>query len=345
MTPIVYTAGAVFTLMALALIVVPLLRYRTDSAVGLTLPAIVLLFPLTVAGTYAAVTTYPWGGEVPARAAPTAAKQPPVDEMITELAARLEREPDVEGYVLLGRSYISLQRYADASDAWHKAWELTEGRDPDISLGYAEALILADRRTLETGAADLLDSVLVERPTDARALWYGGLSAAARGLNDLAVTRFSKLLEAEIPDDMRIVVQEQLAALGAQAPATAAQAAAEEGAGMSVSVELDIDPAIGNRVSPDGMLFVFARDARAPGPPIAVKRLRTGSFPRTIKLSNADAMVAGRKLEDAQQLKIVARISLSGSAIEAPGDIYGEAFPGGGSGEQTVSVMIDRIVE
>jgi cytochrome c-type biogenesis protein CcmH len=347
MTPIVYAAGAVLTLIALGLIVVPLLRYRTDSTVGLTLPAIVLLFPMLVAGTYAVVNTYPWGDDVAvARPAPTpASQQPPVAEMITELAARLEREPDVEGYILLGRSYISLQRFADASDAWHKAWELTEGKDPEVSLGYAEALILSDQRTLKTGAADLLDYVLVERPNDSRALWYGGLSASARGLNDLAVARFIQLLNADLPENMRMVVQQQLAQLGAEAPDQIAEPMVEEGDGMSVAVAMDIDPAIAGQVSPDGMLFVFARDAAAPGPPIAVKRVRVGSFPRTITLSNADAMVAGRKLEDAQQLKIVARISPSGNAIESPGDIYGEAVPTGAKGLQNVSLVIDSVVE
>ena len=351
MTPGVYTAGVGLTLLALALLVVPLIRYRKASGVGISLIIVVLVFPLAVAAIYASVSSYPWADEAVARPVPdaTSQSQPPVDEMITELEARLEREPDVQGYILLGRSYISLQRFADATDAWHKAWELSEGKDPEVSLGYAEALILADQRTLKTGAADLLDFVLSERPDDARALWYGGLSSVARGSNDQAVARFSRLLQLELPDNMRLVVQEQLAQLGAEAPVVASAApdapAGEEGDGLSIAIALDIDPAIADLVSPNALLFVFARDAGAGGPPIAVKRLRVGSFPRTISLSNANAMVAGRKLENAKSLEIVARISATGNAIQASGDLYGQGVPDMAAAQPAVNVVINSVVE
>ena len=347
MTPVVYAAGAALTLLALTLLVLPLIRYRKESGVGISLMIVVLAFPLAVAAIYANVSSYPWDDDSIVKPVPFSANQEPVDEMITELEARLEREPDVEGYILLGRSYISLQRFADATDAWHKAWELTEGKDPEVSLGYAEALVLSDQRTLKTGAADLLDFVLSEKPNDARALWYGGLSSAARGLNDQAVARFSKLLQLDLPDNMRMVVQDQLAQLGAQPPAVAdaKQPAAEEGDGPSIAIALDIDPAITDLITPNALLFVFARDAGAGGPPIAVKRLRVGSFPRTITLSNANAMVAGRKLENAKSLEIVARISATGNAIEASGDLYGQGVPDMSAAEPVVSISINSVVE
>jgi cytochrome c-type biogenesis protein CcmH len=352
MTPVIYAAGAALTLLALALIVIPMLRHRKAPGVGVSLVAVILLFPLAVAGLYISVSSYPWDEQAVAisNAGTGDSKQPPVGEMITDLEARLEREPDVEGYVLLARSYNSLQRFPDAVEAWHKAWELTEGESAEVSLGYAESLILADRRTLKTSAVDLLDMALAELPDDPRALWYGGLSAAALGQNDIAADRFSQLLQADLPIEFRMVVQEQLAQLGvtpamASAGGTGNSGAGGEGTDISIEATITLDPALAQLVPPNATLFVFAQNNSRPGPPIAAKRL-SATFPTTAVLTDADVMIKGNSLGRAGQLKIAARVSASGNPIAAPGDLYGEVIPAKSeAGTIVVSVVIDSVEE
>jgi len=353
MTPVIYAAGAALTLLALALIVVPILRYRKSSGVGLSLVAVVLVFPLAVAALYMNASTYPWDDEAIAINGGNGsngsgqANQPAVGEMITDLEARLEKEPDIEGYILLARSYISLQRFPDAVEAWHKAWELSEGKSADVSLGYAEALILADRRTLKTGAVDLLEFAITELPNDPRALWYGGLSAAERGQNEIAIQRFSLLLESDLPVEFRMVVQEQLAKLGAT-PALASEGgnADEEGTSIVIEATIELDPALAELLPPNATLFVFAQDSKRPGPPIAAKRLSAAAFPITAVLTDADVMIKGNSLARASELKIAARISASGNPISKPGDLYGEVIPSVAEGKTvTVTVLIDSVEE
>jgi cytochrome c-type biogenesis protein CcmH len=355
MSPAMYAAGAALALLAIGIVTIPLLRHRQASGVGLTLVILVVGLPLSIAGIYSVTTTFPW--DDPAQAEPQAAapagKLPAVDEMITELEARLEREPDPEGYVLLGRSYMQLQRYADAVDAWHTAWELTEGANPDIALGYAEALVLADKRTLKTSAADLLDSVLAVRPADQRALWYGGMSSAARGRNSEAVQRFSALLQGDLPAEFRTAVQDQLAKLGtlpstndAGQVAAATDNSATAVKGDAIKVTVTISPDIAPLASPNSTLFVFAREADRPGPPAAVKRLRAGQLPMSLTLSDADAMAPGMRLANVQKMKLVARLSASGNAISAPGDLYGEVLPEMEDGVvESVTIVIDSVAQ
>jgi len=350
-TPALYAAGATLTLLALAVIVVPMLRHRKSTGIGLSLVAIILVFPLAVGGLYISVSSYPWNDQSLAIESSQQMDQPAVKEMITELAARLESEPEAEGYILLARSYTSLQRFPDAVDAWHKAWELTEGKSVDVSLGYAEALILADRRTLKTSAADLLESAIEEVPNDPRALWYGGLSAAALGHSNIAAERFSRLLQTDLPDEFRMVVQQQLAELGGTAVSasdaaspSAAESVSEEGGGIAVTATITLDPAVAGLAPPGATLFVFARDAKRPGPPIAAKRLNASEFPITVILTDADVMLKGNSLSKAGQLKIAARISADGNPIAAPGDLYGEAIPVGAEGDAiNVSVLINSV--
>lgn len=346
MTPSMYVLGAVLTAIALAFVVIPLLRHRKYSSVGLALTAIVLLLPLSAVLIYNNVSNYTWKKDTVANEADTAATQP-VNELIVELAQRLETKPELEGFILLGRSYMSLQRYPDAVDAWHRAWEMSEGESAEVSLNYAEALILADKRTLTTSAADLLDTVIVAMPDDPRALWYGGLSAAARQLNDVAIDRFMRLLKADLPENMRAVVQTQLAQLGADPGAVEQSASGEEGSAAEggISATVSIASEIAGLVRPGALLFVFARDGEKPGPPIAVKRMPVPQLPFTTTLTDADAMVQGASLDKTDQIKLVARVSLSGNPIAQPGDLYGETLVSGEIGDSPVSVVIDRIAE
>ena len=67
-------------------------------------------------------------------------------------------------------------------------------------------------------------------------------------------------------------------------------------------------------------------------------------FPVLLSLTDDDAMMPGTKLADVAQLKLVARISATGNAIAAPGDVFGELEPPAGAPEP-LTILIDTAVE
>jgi cytochrome c-type biogenesis protein CcmH len=244
--------------------------------------------------------------------------------------------------MLLGRSYASIERYNDAANAWYEAWVLTEGKDPEINISYAEALIMADRRTLQTTAVDLLEDALKVMPDDPRALWYGGMSAAARGQNELAAERFSRLLQADMPENMRAMIQQQLAALGEDVPQGATVGSDDI---TTLAVQIDITPELRASAVTGELLFLIARDKNQPKPPIAVKRVRVSDFPLTLKLTDNDAMIPGKTLKSTKNLELIARISKSNQAFAAAGDLYGDAQPAATEdGNLAAEILIDSIV-
>jgi len=299
--------------------------------------------PLLVAAGYAYV------GDPAALGGAAQSATPSVAQMVDGLAARLRAQPaDLDGWVMLGRSYLVLGRYADAARAYAQAHRLS-GADPDITANYAEALVLQSPRALTAQAAPLIEAALAAAPGNAQALWLGGLLAQAHGEQALAIQRWSTLLrQAGLPDDFRSAVRQHLQALQApQAPqplqpAQAAQAPqAPQPAGIDVSVSLA--PRLAEHAPAEAVLFVFARPAgQLAGPPLAVRRLTVAALPARIELTGADAVMTGGTLDSDQPLQLTARVTLHGGVNAQAGDLEGQArYPGDG---RPVRLIIDHLV-
>jgi cytochrome c-type biogenesis protein CcmH len=326
---------------ALGFVLVPVWRLHrkagTWSRPGLAAAA--LLVPVTI-GLYFHVTTW----------SPQDADQqmlPAVDEMVSELASRLEQNPDdVNGWRLLGQTYVALGRYPEARDALRQAWQRTPEPDAELRLALGEAEALNDREALLGEAGALFESVLAEHPDNPKALWYGGLSALMAGDSARARARWSKLLELDPPEAVAQVLRDQLERLGG--PGMAAQtplpqtATADTGAAIHLSIRL-AEALAARPLAPGAALFIFARSPQG-GPPLAVIRESAAVLPGEFSLSDDDAMLPGRSLGDFETLSIVARLSPSGQPTAQAGDLFGEIDVRPGADDGTVELVIDQIV-
>ncbi len=56
-----------------------------------------------------------------------------METAVARLAERLQANPeDADGWILLGRSYVTIERYAEAAEAFHRALQL-KGSEPDLA--------------------------------------------------------------------------------------------------------------------------------------------------------------------------------------------------------------------
>jgi cytochrome c-type biogenesis protein CcmH len=272
--------------------------------------------------------------------------------MVATLARRLAANPDdLNGWLLLGRSYSVLQETPLAIRAYERANALGKGENVDALMGLAEALIAQDDTQLAGRAGDLVEKALTLAPQSPKALFYGAAAAIQRKQLPLARQRFSDLLAENPPDNVRPIIQQQIAAIDqalGSAPAAAANAgggataaAAANPDGASVRIRITLAPTLKLAVKADAPLFVFVRDPRAAGPPLAVKRL-AAQFPQVVELSSADAMLAGHGIQVGQDVEIVARISASGGPLARTGDPFGSsAYHVAATG--SVDIVIDRL--
>ena len=317
--------AAALTMASVVAVAIPLLRRSTaggDSAPWTALAAAGLL----VAGSAALYVTWSkWSW----RAAP-AADSP--QSMVAQLARRLEHDPtDLNGWLMLGRSYTALQEYPLAVRAFGRAVQLSDGKNAEALSGEAEALAL--------------------EPDSGKALFFGAAVAARRGDLPLARQRFAKLLSLNPPEAIRPMIEQQIAAIdqklagGTPTSAAAVQQGRSPGAASvagapTVRVNVTLAPSLASAAGA-APLFVFVRDPAQGGPPLAVTRLES-HFPQSVALSPADSMVPGRAFAAGQSVQVVARIARSGTPIAVSGDPFGEVTYRVGQ-DGLVSLVINRL--
>jgi cytochrome c-type biogenesis protein CcmH len=259
--------------------------------------------------------------------APASAEATP-EGMVGRLARKLEKQPDdLQGWLLLGRSYAVLEQYPLAQRAYQRANTLAGGKNVEALIGRGEALALANEQSLEGAAGRLFDQALAIEPRSGKALFYGAVAATRRNELPLARERFRLLLESKPPENVRALIERQVAAIDATLAAVATTGARDApGPGNSpvtVKLRVSITPAMARQAKAGAALFVLIRDPQKPGPPLAARRLQA-AFPLDIELSAADAMIAGRSFSAGQQVEVVARIANGGTPTAQAGDPVGQ---------------------
>jgi cytochrome c-type biogenesis protein CcmH len=335
--------AACMSVVAAAAVAMPLLRDRHSRVVG-ALAALLLVG--AAAGLYPLWSNFNWHPSA-AGAAPAG---PDVTAMVAKLEQHLRDEPnDMTGWLMLGRSYLTLERVNDALVAFEHAHNL--GKNADAALGLGEAMSLRDGGQISPSAAELFEEALTLSPGNPKALLYGGFAAAVRGDRPLARTRWQALKDLHPPQQIEQLLDARIAELGLpEAPAgTSASPAGtntspQGSAPARATVNITIAPALKSRVKGDTALFVFAREPGQGGPPLAVKRLTGAAIGTQVQLSAADSMLQGHALTVGQRVSVTARVSFRGQPTPVAGDLYGEvSYEVGRDG--VLNLLIDRVAE
>ena len=261
---------------------------------------------------------------------------PEVETMVARLAQRLQSEPEnTEGWLMLGRSYMVLERYAEAADAYATAHRLL-GDSAALLADLAEAEALRDGQNFLGIPGERLETALTLEPDHPKALWLGAFAAMQRGEAALAASRWQALLDRQPPDSEAAEILRGLIANAGVAPAPRAATSVEAAPGLTVSVT--VADGLAGELDGSEVLFVFARAANGPPMPLAVVRRTSADLPLTVTLDDSMSMAPGRKLSDAGQVVIGARISSSGTATPSSGDLQGFSAPVPAAGGGPVAV-------
>jgi cytochrome c-type biogenesis protein CcmH len=246
-----------------------------------------------------------------------------------DLERRVAANPrDTQSWLALAELRRSQRDYAGSRAAYLKLVEL-HAMSAQSWADYADVLGSLAGGSLTGEAGRAIDSALALDSNNAKALWLKASQANEQHHYAEALGWWKELrsvLPADSPDarmvDDNIAEANALAGIPSAAPAAAVAATASTATGADVSGTVSLDRRFADRVQPDATLFIYAKAADSPGPPLAVLRTTVGTWPVTFRLDDSLAMMPSRRLSQFERVVIEARISRSGRATPAAGDLY-----------------------
>ena len=148
---------------------------------------------------------------------PAAANQPGAmsDDQIAantqKLADRLKENPnDVQGWTMLGRSYMMQERFSDAAAAYEKLTALS-ANDADVWADYAEAQALANGQNLAGKPTEAVNRALKIDPKNQKALALAGSAAFQQKDYKKALEHWQQLLKLLPPGSQELqIITEQI---------------------------------------------------------------------------------------------------------------------------------------
>ena len=251
------------------------------------------------------------------------------ESLTARLAARLKDNPeDAEGWMMLGRSYAALGRFAEAAKAYATA-AARSPRDAQLLADYADALAMAQGRRLQGEPEKLIARALAIDPLNVKALLLAGTAAFNRNDYAGAVRHWERVLgavpgESEMAQRIRASIAEAQG-LGA-GPRVAAKPETGTGFGQVRGV-VKIAPGLAAKVGPGDTVFIFARAEQGSRMPLAILRKQGRDLPAEFTLDDSMAMSPAAKLSDHARVVIGARVSKTANATPGPGDLQGLTAP------------------
>ncbi|MFD2229962.1 c-type cytochrome biogenesis protein CcmI [Alkalimarinus sediminis] len=313
-----------------------------------------------------------WGNSVPAISEGMPKQN--IDELLVALREKLEANPDnPDGWFMLARSSMNLEKYDQASYAFLRMAELLEKEQEDASAIYglaAQALFFAEQGQMTDKVKSILDKAFATNPDETNGLGLLGISAFEQGQYEDAIKYWGRILEVEPDNPSRDAIvagiNKARAALGlplpvdkySEAPLESNSEAVQgqttddpneqsntsSSVGADVKVLVELDASLASEVSPDDIIFIFARAVNGSPMPLAASRQTVSSLPILVTLNDEMAMGPMAKISSAEEVSIIARVSKSGQPGAMPGDLQGGMSPVKvGSGE-VVKVVINEKV-
>ena len=155
----------------------PAVARNTAYVLGIGLPLVAVIFYLNV-GSPNSISEPPQVSSAPQQmGAPQERTQEQIAANVDKLATRLQSNPnDPQGWIMLARSYNSMEKWNEATGAYAKATEQNPN-NADLWAEYALATAMANGKSLEGKPMKLINRALKVDPQNAKALQLAGSAA------------------------------------------------------------------------------------------------------------------------------------------------------------------------
>ncbi len=278
-----------------------------------------------------------------------------MEELVVSLAERMENDPEnIEGWKMLGRSYVSMGRIHDALQTYERALDL-DRKDVDLLMGYATTLAMSRDNQFQGRPSELIDQAYQIAPQNPNVLWLKGNIHYQAGDFQQAIVLWEKVMAKLQPgSEEAITVGDYIKDARSRLPAgtvapvaspasTTESSSSKAAAAEAIRVIVSLDPALQEKIQGNETLFIFARPVTGPRVPLAVVRKKASDLPVTLIMDDSMAMSGQLSLSKYPQVKVEARITKSGKPSASSGDLEGLVSPVEPGQAETVNLIINTV--
>ncbi|MFQ3178229.1 MAG: cytochrome c-type biogenesis protein CcmI [Pseudoalteromonas tetraodonis] len=261
------------------------------------------------------------------------------------LRTKLSQSGDDEvAWMLLGRVALMLNEFDMAKQSFDKTLKINPDNMQAL-VSYSQVLLLEGSEENMTRAAGMLSKVLQAQPNNLDAISLLALIAFERKDWLQAKAAFEVLLASMDESDTRYaMINQRISEIDLQIAQQNVATSGDQLAAQSIQVTVDIDSQLADKQPNNGILFVFAKAVKGSPMPLAVVKLTDYSFPITVELSDANAMMAGLNLSSASEIIISARISNDDSVMPSTGELEGHSQVLASKEVRQVQLNIDTLI-
>ena len=280
-----------------------------------------------------------------------AAESQEMDAMIGGLRDRLSENPeDLDGWLLLARTLKTTQRFQEAVDALETANRISPN-NPRVMVEWVEARIfLTPDGRINDEMVATLEQVLEQQPDMQKALWLMGIASSHNGDEAAAITYWESLLAqlepgSPVAESVQSQIDQSRANMGMVVEETPV-VAQDDGAWQGIRLTVTAGDSAKSKIPAGGVLYIMIRSSGpAVGPPLGVRRVIDPVLPLEITISDQDSMLEQRQISSEGEVRLQARISLTGSPAAGSGDWQSEPLAISRDSDETVELVIDQRVE
>jgi cytochrome c-type biogenesis protein CcmH len=249
-------------------------------------------------------------------------------EMIRLIEARLADNPDqLQYWFFLARMYMDLSDFSNASKAYLQVLE-RDKESPMVMAEAAQAMFLRDGSKVSPAIADLVHKALKLEPDNTMALGLAGIEAFGKQDYVGAIKYWGRTVKLTGPDSpgsqaLNAGIERAAELFFANGGTPEQLEAARAGRQVAVTVLLAEDV----KVSPDQLVFVYARAWQGAKMPLAIARFKVSELPKRVLLTESMAMTEALTLATVDTVELVARVSQDGTATAKAGDWQGSIGP------------------
>ena len=280
-----------------------------------------------------------------------AAESQEMDAMITGLRGRLSENPeDLDGWLLLARTLKTTQRFQEAVDALETANRISPS-NPRVMVELVEARVfLTPDGRINDEMIGTLEQVLEQQPDMQKALWMMGIASSQAGDETAAITYWESLLAqlepgSPVAQSVQSQIDQSRANMGMVVEETPV-VAEDDGTSQGIRLTVSAGDSAKSKIPAGGVLYIMIRSSGpAVGPPLGVRRVIDPILPLEITISDQDSMLEERLISSESEVRLQARISLTGSPAAGSGDWQSEPLSVSWDSAEGLELVIDQRVE